>query len=120
MTTLVRPEQRDDDDLEGLRSHAAEAEARLGERRAEATLLKSGLDQFRISYRQRVGLLHEQIDTLASDLAALSDSPLWKLKAMVDEAAAKGKDLVREMVSRLKRDIMAATNRLDAMRPPPR
>ena len=40
------------------------------------------------------------------------------LKAMVDESAAKGKDLVRETVRRLKRDIMAATNRLDALRPP--
>ena len=38
---------------------------------------------------------------------------------MVDEAAAKGKDLVRESSRRLKRDIMVATNRLDAMRPPP-
>jgi hypothetical protein len=37
---------------------------------------------------------------------------------MVDEAAAKGKDLVRETVARLKRDIMVATNRLDAIRPP--
>ena len=37
---------------------------------------------------------------------------------MVDEAAATGKDLVRDMVARLKRDIMVATNRLDAMRPP--
>jgi hypothetical protein len=55
---------------------------------------------------------------LARDLAALNDSPLGKLKAMVDEAAAKGKDLVRDMVGRLKRDIMVATNRLDAIRPP--
>ena len=52
------------------------------------------------------------------ELAELKDSPLWKLKTMVDEAAAQGKDLVREMVGRLKRDIMVATNRLDAMRPP--
>jgi hypothetical protein len=37
---------------------------------------------------------------------------------MVDEAAAKGKDIVGDMVARLKRDIMVATNRLDAMRPP--
>ena len=32
------------------------------------------------------------------------------------EASAKGKDLVADMVHRLKRDIMAARNRLDAMR----
>ena len=35
---------------------------------------------------------------------------------MVDEAAARGKDLVRDMVGRLKRDIMVAQNRLDAIR----
>jgi hypothetical protein len=60
----------------------------------------------------------EQLGVLTSDLAELTDTPVWKLKAMVDQAAAKGKDLVRETVTRLKRDIMAAANRLDAMRPP--
>jgi hypothetical protein len=35
---------------------------------------------------------------------------------MVDEAAGKGKDLIAQMVRQLQRDIMAATNRLDAMR----
>ena len=39
---------------------------------------------------------------------------------MVDEASARGKDLVSDMVKRLKRDIMAAQNRLDAMRSHPR
>jgi hypothetical protein len=34
----------------------------------------------------------------------------------VDEAAAKGKDLVGDMVRRLQRDIMVARNRLDALR----
>jgi hypothetical protein len=38
---------------------------------------------------------------------------------MVDQAADRGRDLVAEMVVRLKRDIMAATNRLDAMRSAP-
>ena len=37
---------------------------------------------------------------------------------MVDEEAANGKDLITDMVRRLKRDIVVATNRLDAMRPP--
>jgi hypothetical protein len=36
---------------------------------------------------------------------------------MVDEAAGKGKDLIADMVGRLKRDIMVARNRLDAIRP---
>jgi hypothetical protein len=35
------------------------------------------------------------------------------------DAVATGKDLVRDMVGRLKRDILVATNRLDAIRPPP-
>jgi hypothetical protein len=46
----------------------------------------------------------------------MKESPLWKLKAMVDEASARGKDLVEDMVRRLKRDVTAARNRLDAMR----
>jgi hypothetical protein len=67
---------------------------------------------------RRIALIEEQLEVLARDLTALSDSPLGKLKAMVDEAAANGKDLVRDMVGRLKRDILVATNRLDALRPP--
>jgi hypothetical protein len=72
----------------------------------------------RLRLIRRIAQIEEQLQVLASDLADLKDTPLWKLKAMVDEAAAKGKDLVRDMIGRLKRDIMAATNRLDAMRPP--
>ena len=45
----------------------------------------------------------------------MQETPLWKLKAMVDEAAARGKDLAADMVRRLKRDVLAARNRLDAM-----
>lgn len=242
MTTLVRPATRDDDELEGLRTRAAELEALLGERSAEFESVKSGLETFRLRYRQEVGLLHEQLDklelaiaeaelgelsrkleeggatsppapdvrpepvprftsdavrrlfrdvakaihpdladdedardrrhrlmieanrayamgdeeqlrwilqawkrspeavagsdpeavrlrlvrrvaqldeqlaVLAGDLAALKDTPLWELKVMVDREAARGRDLVRQMVERLKRDIMVATNRLDAMK----
>ena len=36
------------------------------------------------------------------------DVAFGKLKAMVDEAAARGKDLVRDMIGRLKRDELAA------------
>ena len=72
----------------------------------------------RLRLVRRIAQIEEQLDMLASDLSALKDSPMWKLKAMVDDAAAKGKDLVRDMVGRLKRDILVATNRLDAMRPP--
>lgn len=245
VTTLVRPEERDDNDLEGLRSRVAELDTLLGERGAEVARVKAALAAFRTTYRQRVGSLHEQLeeielaiaeaelgelsrslesgpsgpsetptrarpeapprytsdavrrlfrdvakvihpdlardesardrrhtlmveanrayalgdedqlrwilqawerspeavpgsdpeamrlrlvrrvaeieahlDMLASDLATLTASPVWTLKAMADEAASRGKDLVGETIARLKRDIMVATNRLDAMRPP--
>lgn len=49
------------------------------------------------------------------DLAAMKDSPLWTLKTMVDEASGRGKDLIADMVTRLKRDIVVARNRLDAI-----
>ena len=52
----------------------------------------------------------------AGDLAALEDSPLWKLKVMTDEAAARGRDLIGEMVKDLTREIQVARNRLDAIR----
>lgn len=64
---------------------------------------------------RRIAQIEDQLALVSGDLAALHDSPLWKLKAMVDEAAARGKDLVADMVRRLRRDIMAARNRLDAM-----
>ena len=75
-------------------------------------------EAMRLRLLRRVAQIEEQLGLLASELAVLTDSPVWKLKAMVDAAAAKGKDLVRETVARLKRDVLAATNRLDAMRPP--
>ena len=65
---------------------------------------------------RRIAELEAALEACAGDLRALKESPLWRLKVMVDEAAAKGKDLVGEMVERLKRDIMVAQNRLDAIR----
>src|SRR5690606_23683342 len=78
----------------------------------------SDAEAMRLRLVRRIASLEEQLDLTAGDVAAMQDSPLWKLKAMVDEAAAKGKDIVADMVARLKRDIMVATSRLDAMRPP--
>lgn len=75
-------------------------------------------EAMRLRLVRRIAQIDAELDLLAGDLAALKDSPLWRLKALVDAAAAKGKDLVRDMVKRLKRDILVATNRLDAMRPP--
>ena len=72
----------------------------------------------RLRMVRRIGQIEDQLEMIADDLAALKESPLGKLKTMVDEAAAGGKDLVRDMISRLKRDILVATNRLHAIAPP--
>ncbi len=76
-------------------------------------------DATRLRLERRLAQIEEHLQTCARDLSALQASRLYELKAMVDEAAAGGRDLVAEMVRRLKRDIMAATNRLDAMRSSP-
>ncbi|MGE0040415.1 MAG: hypothetical protein AB7H88_06440 [Vicinamibacterales bacterium] len=70
----------------------------------------------RLRLERRAAQVEEELEALDRELAEMRDSPMWRLKAMVDEAAAKNKDLVKDMVRRLKRDIMAATNRRDAMR----
>ena len=76
----------------------------------------SDLVATRLRLTRRIVQIEEQLNVCAIELAALKDTPMWKLKAMVDEAAGRGKDLVREMVARLKRDIMVTRNRLDAIR----
>ena len=73
-------------------------------------------EAMRLRLERRIAQIEEQLELLAGDLAALEESSLWKLKAMVDDEAAKGKDLIQDMVRRLKRDILVATNRLDALR----
>jgi hypothetical protein len=75
-------------------------------------------DAMRLRLVRRVAQIEEQLEGLASALAAVKESALWKLKVMVDDEAAQGKDLIKDMVRRLKRDILVATNRLDALRPP--
>lgn len=73
----------------------------------------------RLRLARRVLQIEEELQAYAAELAELKDSPLWKLKVMVDEASSRGKDLVGDMVRRLKRDIMAARNRVDAMQSHP-
>jgi hypothetical protein len=73
----------------------------------------------RVRLERRLAQIDEHLARYARDLAAMQASSLYELKAMVDEAATRGQDLVAEMVRRLTRDIMAATNRLEAMRSTP-
>jgi molecular chaperone GrpE (heat shock protein) len=73
-------------------------------------------ESMRLRLERRITQFEHQLNACAAELAALRASPLAQLKTQVDEAAARGKDLVADMVRRLKRDIVAARNRLDAMR----
>jgi hypothetical protein len=68
---------------------------------------------------RRLAQIEERLELYARDVAELRASPVYELKAKVDEAAARGHDLVADMVRRLKRDILAATHRLEAMRSSP-
>jgi hypothetical protein len=86
--------------------------------RSPEAVLGSDPEAMRLRVIRRIGQIEEQLEIIAADLAELRESPLGQLKAMVDEAAANRKDLVRDMIARLKRDILVATNRLDALRPP--
>lgn len=72
-------------------------------------------DAMRQRIVRRIAEIEEQVVRLDEEFAEMRASPLWQLKQMVDEAAAGGKDLIEDMVRRLKRDITAARNRLDAM-----
>jgi hypothetical protein len=76
----------------------------------------SDQDAMRLRLVRRIDQIEENLQALAAELASLTDTSLWKLKLMVDQEAAQGKDLIRDMVRRLKRDIVVATNRLDALR----
>jgi hypothetical protein len=75
-------------------------------------------EAMRLRLVRRIEQIEEQLAALDAALAEVTETALWKLKVMVDQEAAQGKDLIRDMVRRLKRDITVATNRLDALRPP--
>jgi hypothetical protein len=73
-------------------------------------------DAMRLQLLRQVARIQDQLAVCDADREALEDSPLWKLKVMSDEAAARGRDLIGEMVRGLERDIMVARNRRDAIR----
>ena len=118
------------DDLTRDQRHALMVEANRAYALGDEERLRSILDSWerspeavqgtdpeatRLRLVRRIAQIEEQLTVYAGELAALEDSPLGQLKAMVDDAAARGKDLVADMVRRLTRDITAARNRLDAM-----
>jgi hypothetical protein len=107
--------------IEANRAYALGDEERLRsilqswERSPEA-VVGSDPEATRLRLSRRIAQIEDELNVCAAELAVLKGTPMWKLKAMVDEAAARGKDLVRDMVGRLKRDIMVARNRLEAIR----
>lgn len=72
-------------------------------------------DAVRERLARRIAQIEEHLVAHAAELAQLRESALWKLKAMVDAAAARGEDLIADMRRRLTRDLMVARNRLDAI-----
>ena len=84
--------------------------------RSPEAVVGDDADAARLRIVRHIEQVEQQLEACASDLTSLKESPLYKLMALVDEAAARGKDLVADMVKRLKRDIMIARNRLDAIR----
>jgi len=79
----------------------------------------SDAEATRLRLLRRIAQIDEELTLSTATLAAIQDSALWKLKAMVDEAAGRGRDLVSELAKRLTRDIMIARNRLDAIQSTP-
>ena len=86
--------------------------------RSPEAVAGSDSDAMRLRLSRRIEQVEAQIEMLAAATAELRDSSLWKLKTMVDDEAAKGNDLIKDMIRRLNRDILVASNRLDALRPP--
>jgi septal ring factor EnvC (AmiA/AmiB activator) len=77
-------------------------------------------DAMRQRFVRRIAHIEAALATLTREREELEATSLWQLKAMVDQAAAEGNDLVGDMVRRLKRDILVAKNRLDALTWSPR
>jgi ABC-type phosphate transport system auxiliary subunit len=130
---IIHPDLADDEHTRDRR-HALMVEANRAYKLRDAEQLRRILEQWerspeavqgtdaaaiRLRLERRLVQIEEDLALCARDLAALEASQLSQLKALADEAAAKGNDLIADMVRRLKRDILAATNRLDAMRSMP-
>ena len=130
---VVHPDLAPDDHTRDRR-HALMAEANRAYALGDMDRLRAILDAWagspeavqgsdplatRTRLARRVAEAEAQLHAVDDELARLKETPLWRLKTMVDEAAGQGRDLVADMVKRLKRDILVACNRLDAVRSQP-
>jgi hypothetical protein len=126
---VVHPDLATDDHTRDRR-HALMAEANRAYALGDMERLRAILDAWagspeavqgsdplaeRTRLARRVAETEAQLHAFDDDLARLKETPLWRLKTMVEEAAGQGRDLVADMVKRLKRDILVARNRLDAV-----
>lgn len=68
MSSLVHSPQSHED-IDALRARVAELEATVTDRDGELLRIKADLAAFRISYRQRVGRLHEELDDLERSIS---------------------------------------------------
>jgi hypothetical protein len=130
---IIHPDLADDERTRDRR-HALMVEANRAYQLRDAEQLRRILEQWekspeavqgtdaaamRLRLERRLVQIEEDLALCARDLSALEASQLYQLKVLADHAAARGNDLIADMVRRLKRDILAATNRLDAMRSMP-
>jgi hypothetical protein len=126
----IHPDLAEDADARGRR-HALMVEANrayaLGDEEQLRLILQAwerspesvrGTDEEAIRARlvRRIEQIEDQISRIDADLSTMKESSLWNLKMMVDDEASKGHDLIKDMIRRLKRDILRAANRLDALR----
>jgi hypothetical protein len=127
---IIHPDLARDADALGRR-HALMAEANRAYADGDEAQLRLILESWERSpeavqghdptaQRLRLTLRIEQLEArlagVERELDEIEASPVSALKAKVDEAAVNGRDLIAEMVKRLERDVLAATNRLAAMR----
>ena len=126
----IHPDLAHDDDAR-TRRHALMAAANQAYSLGDADQLQRILDGWerspdrvqgadeeaiRLRFERRLAQIDELMEMYTRERAELEATALYQLKTRVDEAAARGGDLMADMVRRLRRDIMAAANRLDAMR----
>jgi hypothetical protein len=111
VSSLVHsPQSHEDIDL--LRARVAQLESIFAERDQELSRIKADLAAFRITYRQRVGRLHEELDELEraineAELGILSERVKDKVPSDINDAPREvaPRSLSSDAVRKLFRDV---------------
>lgn len=64
---------------------------------------------------RRISLVNKRIPQIETEIIELKTSELFKLKTLVDDGARSGKDVLGEMVNRLKQEIQVKQNQLRSL-----